>query len=314
MKKPLFILTGPTAVGKTQLSIRIARKLGGEIVSADSMQVYKHMDIGSAKIQKSEMEGVPHHLIDILEPSEPFHVVRFQQLAKEAIEGIYERGAVPIVTGGTGFYIQSLLYDIDFEDTCEDAAYRSELEQLAKERGDIYLHELLAAVDREAAKEIHSSNRKRVIRALEYYRLTGRPISEHNREQRKKESPYCFGYFVLNRNRAFLYEQINRRVDRMMQEGLLDEVKKLKAMGYDRSYVSMQGIGYKELLVYLDGETSLEEAVEQIKLDTRHFAKRQLTWFRRERDVIWLDADGKTEDELLEAVIARWSEITGDLR
>ena len=314
MKKPLLILTGPTAAGKTELSVRLAKRIGGEIVSADSMQVYKHMDIGSAKIRKEEMEGVPHHLIDVLEPSEPFHVVRFQQMALEAMEGIYERGHIPIITGGTGFYIQALLYHIDFEDTCEDPVYREKLENLAQREGAERLHELLKEADPRAAEEIHSNNIKRMIRALEYHRLTGRRISEHNREQREKQSPYSFAYFVLNRERAVLYERINRRVDLMMEEGLLEEVKKLKAMGYDRSYVSMQGIGYKELLGYLEGEYSLEEAVERIKLDTRHFAKRQLTWFRRERDVIWLEADRLTGEQLLEKTAELWKEKQSDNR
>lgn len=299
MKQPLIIITGPTAVGKTELSLRLARRIGGEIISADSMQVYKYMDIGSAKIRPEEMEGIPHHLIDVLEPSEPFHVVRFQEMAKTAMREIYGRGNIPIVTGGTGFYIQALLYDIDFEDTCEDTEYRAELERLADEKGAEYLHELLKKADPQAAEEIHPNNRKRLIRALEYHRLTGRQISEHNRQQRQKESPYDFSYYVLNRERGRLYRRIEERVDQMMEQGLLDEVKRLRAMGYDRSYVSMQGIGYKELLAYLDGELSLEEAVALIKKDTRHFAKRQITWFKRERDVIWLDLDRLTADEAL---------------
>ncbi len=304
-KKPLIILTGPTAVGKTELSILLAKAINGEIISADSMQVYKHMDIGSAKIRTDEMDGVLHHLIDELEPSEPFHVVRFQEMARKAMEEIYSRGHIPIVTGGTGFYIQALLYDIDFEDTCEDEAYRSELEAFAAKNGAESLHAMLQEVDQKAAEEIHYNNVKRVIRALEYYKLTGRKISEHNEKQRQKESPYDFYYFVLNRNRALLYKRIEKRVDIMMEQGLLSEVTRLKEMGYDRSYVSMQGIGYKELLAYLDGEMTLKEAVDIIKKDTRHFAKRQLTWFKRERDVIWLDLDCLSQKEALNEMIGR---------
>ncbi len=303
MKKPLIILTGPTAVGKTDLSLRLARRIGGEIISADSMQVYRHMDIGSAKIMPQEMEGIPHHLIDVLEPSESFHVVRFQQMAKEAMNAIYANGHIPIVTGGTGFYIQALLYDIDFEDTCEDTSYREMLEKLAEEKGDEELHRMVADVDPASAEAIHCHNRKRLIRALEYYHLTGKRISEHNEQERQRSSPYDFSYFVLNRNRAVLYDRINRRVDQMMDAGLVEEVRRLKEMGYDRSYVSMQGIGYKELLAWLDGELSLEDTVELIKKDTRHFAKRQLTWFKRERDITWIDLDTLSEDEALERMV-----------
>lgn len=288
-KDPLIILTGPTAVGKTKLSIALAKAVGGEIISADSMQVYRRMDIGSAKVRPEEMEGVPHYLIDVLDPAEEFHVVRFQQMAKEALRRIQENGHIPIVVGGTGFYIQALLYDIDFTENEAQTGIRKELEELAVREGPEGLHALLAAADPKAAEEIHAHNVKRVIRALEFYRLTGKRISEHNEEQRGKESPYLFAYFVLNEERERLYERIDARVDQMMKEGLLEEVEALKEEGLCRGMVSMQGLGYKELLGFLDGEYSLEEAVRILKRDTRHFAKRQLTWFRRERDVIWLD-------------------------
>ncbi len=300
MKKPLLILTGPTAVGKTALSVKAAKEFDGEIISADSMQVYKGMDIGSAKVTSKEMEGVPHHLIDVLEPWEEFHVVRFKQMAKAAMKGIYERGHLPILTGGTGFYIQALLYDIDFTENDADFSYRKKLEALAKERGASYLHSLLQIRDPQAAEEIHENNIKRTIRALEFYEKTGTPISEHNRAEREKESPYRFAYVVLNRERQELYRKIDRRVDQMLADGLLDEVKKLKAMGFTKDMVSMQGLGYKELLAYLDGETDYEEAVRILKRDTRHFAKRQLTWFKREGQADWLSLDGKTEAEALE--------------
>lgn len=287
-KRPLVILTGPTAVGKTAASIGLAKAIGGEIISADSMQVYKEMDIGSAKIRPEEMDGVPHHLVDVLDPSEDFNVVLFQQMAKEAMEGIYQRGHIPIVVGGTGFYIQALLYDIDFTENNADTAYREELEALAKTQGAEYLHEMLEKVDPESAEQIHFHNIKRVIRALEYYEQTGEKISAHNEAERAKISPYHFFYYVLNTDRTVLYERIEKRIDEMMEEGLVEEVRQLQAMGCRRDSVAMQGLGYKEILAYLNGEMSLETAVNILKRDTRHFAKRQLTWFRRERDVRFL--------------------------
>lgn len=296
-KLPLLILTGPTAVGKTSLSIGLAKALGGEIISADSMQVYKHMDIGSAKIKEEEMEGVPHHMIDILEPWEEFNVVIFKEKVKQCIREITERGHIPILTGGTGFYIQAVLYDIDFTENEENTEIRRKLEKLAEEKGAEYLHEMLEKVDEESAKCIHANNKKRVIRALEFYELTGKKISEHNETERARQSAYNSCYFVLNDERSVLYERIDKRVDKMLEEGLVEEVRMLKNMGCDRSLVSMQGLGYKEILSCLDGEISLEEAVYRIKRDTRHFAKRQLTWFRRERDVIWVEKDRFLYDE-----------------
>lgn len=306
MKRPLIILTGPTAVGKTALSIQLAKAIGGEIISADSMQVYQYMDIGSAKIRRDEMDGVPHYLVDVLKPEEEFHVVRFQEMAKEAMEKIYANNHTPIVVGGTGFYIQALLYDIDFTESDSDASYRSELECYADEHGVNALHEKLRAIDPESADSIHANNVKRVIRALEYYHLTGEKISVHNAREREKESPYDYRYFVLNDKRDHLYRRIDLRVDQMMEEGLLQEVKRLKEMGYHRGMVSMQGLGYKEILSYLDGEISLDEAVYEIKRDTRHFAKRQITWFKRERNVIWVNKDeyGYDEKKILNSMMA----------
>ena len=288
-KKPLIILTGPTAVGKTELSISLAKAVNGEIISADSMQVYRKMDIGTAKITEAEMEGVRHHLIDILDPSEDFNVFLFQRLAKKAMEEIYSSGHIPIITGGTGFYIQSVLYDIDFTTDNNDNSLRSELEEIACKEGAKYLHDMLKEIDSKAAEEIHFNNVKRVIRAIEYYRCTGQKISEHNTEQKAKESPYNFAYFVLNDLRERIYDRINTRVDVMMEKGLLDEVKKLAGEGYSRELVSMQGLGYKEIIDFLNGEISLDEAVYRIKRDTRHFAKRQLTWFGREKEVIFVN-------------------------
>ena len=297
MKRPLIILTGPTAVGKTKASIGLAKALNGEIISADSMQVYKYMDIGSAKIRPEEMQGIQHYLIDALEPDEEFHVVRFQQMAKRAMNEIYAKGNIPIVVGGTGFYIQALLYDIDFTESNEDSAYRQELEQLATEKGAEYLHDMLRKVDPASAETIHANNIKRVIRALEFYQQTGEKISEHNEQERAKESLYDFCYFVLNDDREKLYERINLRIDQMLEEGLVDEVQALKDRGYTRDMVSMQGLGYKEILDYLNGDCTLEEAIYILKRDTRHFAKRQLTWFRREREVIWIDKKTYNYDE-----------------
>lgn len=296
-KKPLIILTGPTAVGKTKASIGLAKAIGGEIISADSMQVYRHMDIGSAKITKEEMADVPHYLIDVLEPEEEFHVVRFQQMAKAAMTDIYSRGKIPIIVGGTGFYIQALLYDIDFTENEGDSVYREKLEALAKEKGAAYLHGQLAMVDPKSAEEIHANNIKRVIRALEFYHQTGQKISEHNERERQKESPYQFCYFVLNDRRECLYERIDQRVDQMIRNGLVQEVQALKERGCTKQMVSMQGLGYKEIFSYLEGDCSLEEAVYIIKRDTRHFAKRQLTWFKRERDVIWVQKDELNYDD-----------------
>lgn len=304
--KPLIILTGPTAVGKTELSIALAKAVNGEIISADSMQVYKYMDIGTAKISPEEMQGVPHHLIDILEPDTAFNVTMFQKLAREALQGIYERGKIPVVVGGTGFYIQALLYDIDFSEETGDMSVRKSLERLAAERGPEYLHEALAKVDPESAEQIHANNVKRVIRALEYYRMHGEKISLHNENERQKKSPYDFFYFVLTHDRQVLYDRIEKRIDLMVRQGLIEEVRGLMERGYDRSLVSMQGLGYKEIIPYLNGEYTLDEAIYVLKRDTRHFAKRQLTWFRRERDVQWLDKSRmSSENEILNEILSR---------
>lgn len=306
VKKPLVILTGPTAVGKTKASIGLAKAIGGEIISADSMQIYKHMDIGSAKIRPWEMDGVNHYLVDELEPWEEFHVVRFQQMAKAAMEQIYANGHIPIVVGGTGFYIQALLYDIDFSENDGDVSFRRKLEEEARTQGGEVLHDRLRQVDPQAADQIHANNVKRVIRALEFYHQTGGRISEHNERERQKESPYRFAYFVLNDDRERLYERIDGRVDQMLSEGLVNEVRALQQMGCTRDMVSMQGLGYKEILAYLGGEISLDEAVYQLKRDTRHFAKRQITWFKREREVIWMNKReyGYNEERILEEMLA----------
>ncbi len=298
-KKPLIILTGPTAVGKTDLSIALAKAVRGSVISADSMQVYKYMDIGSAKITPEQMQGIPHYLVDCLEPSEDFNVVNFQRLAKKALSEIYGAGRLPIVTGGTGFYIQALLRDINFTDCDEDISYRQELETLAGKKGSGVLHEMLGEVDPASAKAIHPNNTKRIIRALEFYHKTGIRISEHNERERLKEAAYNSAYFVLNLPRPLLYKRIDQRVDSMMEAGLVEEVKGLLERGCTRDMVAMQGLGYKEIIDYLKGNCTLEQAVYIIKRDTRHFAKRQLTWFARERDVIWIEKEQFSSADVL---------------
>jgi tRNA dimethylallyltransferase len=313
-KKPLIIITGPTAVGKTALSIELAKEIGGEIISADSMQIYKYMNIGTAKVMPSEMDGVKHYLIDELEPFESFDVTSFQKKAKAAMNEIYAKGKIPIIAGGTGFYIQSVLYDIDFAENDADTTYRRELMELSKLRGNAYLHEMLAAVDEKAAQQIHANNIKRVIRALEFYHQTGMRISEHNEEQHEKESPYDYMYFVLTDDRTLLYDRIEKRIDLMLENGLVDEVKSLIDRGCRRDMVSMQAIGYKEFFDYFDEKISLDEAVARLRLDTRHFAKRQLTWFRRERDVIWMDYQNYNHDrtQLFFAMLKKIGEHYGN--
>lgn len=311
-KSPLIILTGPTAAGKTKLSIALAKAVNGEIISADSMQVYRNMNIGSAKIKPEEMCGVKHYLVDVLEPTEDFNVVLFQKYAKEAISEIYSKGKVPILVGGTGFYIQAVLYDIDFTQNDEDTMLRKELEELALKNGAQYLHNMLKECDPKAAEAIHANNIKRVIRAIEFNRQTGKLISEHNEHERVKESPYAFCYFVLNDERAKLYQNIDKRVDMMLEEGLVDEVRGLMKMGCKRDSTAMQGLGYKEIISFLQNEISLEEAVYLIKRDTRHFAKRQLTWFRRERDVTWIEKDKfeYNDMEMLKFMTNKFNETT----
>lgn len=315
-KKKLIILTGPTAVGKTELSIRLAKAVDGEIISADSMQVYRGMDVGTAKIMPDEMNGVPHYLVDCMEPTDDFNVTEFQRMAKSAMENIYANGHIPIIVGGTGFYIQSVLYDIEFNshiskenievnDSGADEEYRQSLRLIAQEQGAEYLHNMLRQVDSASAEAIHANNIKRVIRALEYYKLTGKPISAHNEEQRRNESPYNYVYFVLNDDRDILYSRIDQRVDIMFENGLEEEVKKLIDSGLTRDMVSMQGIGYKEMFGYFDKEYDLERAKYLIKQDTRHFAKRQLTWFRREQNVCWMNYQdyNSSKDKMLEAML-----------
>ncbi len=310
MKPPLIVLGGPTAVGKTKLSLSLARAVNGEIISADSMQVYRHMDIGSAKIRPEEMEGIPHHLIDVLEPEEEFHIVKFQEMAKEAIDDILSRERIPILTGGTGFYIQAVTRAVDFAASHSEETYRRSLEEKVQREGPEVLHRMLEEVDAVSAAKIHPNNVKRMIRALEFYHENQRPISQHNEQQHNKPSPYRLAYFVLNDKRERLYQRINRRVDEMLTDGLIEEVAALKERGCTRQMVSMQGLGYKEIFGYLEGDYTLGEAIEILKRDTRHLAKRQITWFKREEEAIWLSKDDYDYDEgrILEAMLAQCKE------
>lgn len=302
MKKPLIVIAGPTACGKTDISIDLAEKIGGEIISGDSMQVYKYMDIGTAKATKEEMRGIPHYLVDELYPDEEYNVMLFQQKAKQYMEGIYSRGHIPIIVGGTGFYINALVYDNDFSEE-EESEIRKELYAVAENEGAEKLHAMLAEVDPEYAANIHHNNVKRVARALEYYRLTGEKMSEHNKNAKEKETPYNLAFFVLNMDRKKLYERINLRVDIMMNNGLEQEVRKLIEMGYSPKLVSMQGLGYKEFIPYFNGEISLEQVVDDIKKYTRRFAKRQLTWFRGQTNGTWLDMGTLSKDKALEIML-----------
>ena len=304
MNNKLVIIAGPTAVGKTKLSIELAKRIGGEIISADSMQVYKGMDIGTAKVSRDEMQGIPHHLIDILDPHEDFNVVEFAKRAKQVVHELHEKDKIPIVVGGTGFYIQSLLYDIDFTENDNDMSFRHALEKEAEEKGPEHLHERLKLVDPEAAESIHPNNVKRVIRALEFYEKSKGKISDHNKEQRAKSSPYEYHYFALTNERNVIYDNIEKRVDLMISEGLIDEVKALLDNGVKRDRVSMQGLGYKEIAAFLDNEITLEDAIYILKRDTRHFAKRQITWLKREPDVVWFDKSKMTDTEILNKMIS----------
>lgn len=287
-KQPLIIIAGPTATGKTKLAVMLAQQLNGSIISADSMQVYQGMDIGSAKASAEEQAAAKHYLLDIRNPEESFSVWEFQKAAKEAIADIAAAGKVPILVGGTGFYIQALLYDIAFEDQ-KPTQIREKWEKIAAERGYEYLYDELTRIDPESTTKIHANNHKRILRALEYYELTGEPISRHNQRESQKESSYRELFYVLTMDRALLYQRIEQRVDAMLEAGLIEEVQSLYDKGYRKEMTAMQGLGYKEILNYLSGDWSLEKAVEELKKGTRHFAKRQITWFKREKNVEWIN-------------------------
>ena len=306
MKEKVLVIAGPTAVGKTDLSIKLAKELNGEIISTDSMQIYKYMDIGSAKITKEEMCGVPHHMIDVVDPSTPFSVADYKEMAQKCIDDIISRGKLPILTGGTGLYINALTCNMNFTEAENDLKYRSELEELAEKHGNEYIHNMLKDIDPISYKEIHYNNRKRVIRALEVYKLTKKPFSSFNAGEEFYNGPYDVSYYVLNMDREKLYNRINLRVDMMMDKGLLEECIKLKEMGYNSSVQSMQGIGYKEIFYYLENKISLNEAVEMIKQGSRNYAKRQLTWFRRDPRAIILDKDIFSEDEIFKRIVGEF--------
>lgn len=287
MKKPLIILTGPTAVGKTALSINLAKAINGAVISADSVQVYRNLDIGSAKITPDEMRGVEHYLIDLYDADYDYNIATFKADSNVALEAIYEDKKIPLVTGGTGFYIHALLYDNDFTEESSSSETRVKLEKIAdQDNGKDILFDKLKAIDPLSAERIHPNNVKRVIRAIEFYEENGFPISSYNDEQKEKESPYNYVYLVLDDDRDRLYDRINKRVDIMIEQGLVAEVKALIDAGIKRDAISMQSLGYRQIYNYLEGDCSLEQAIEDIKLETRHFAKRQLTWFRHEKDVI----------------------------
>lgn len=303
MKEKVLVIAGPTAVGKTDLSIKLAKELNGEIISTDSMQIYKYMDIGSAKITKEEMCGVPHHMIDVITPSTPFSVAEYKEMAQKCIDDILYREKLPILTGGTGLYINALTCNMNFTEAENDLEYRNELEKLAEENGNEYIHNMLKEIDPISYKEIHYNNRKRVIRALEVYKLTNKPFSSFNAGEEFFKGQYDVSYYVLNMSREKLYNRINLRVDIMMDKGLLEECINLKEMGYNSSVQSMQGIGYKEIFYYLENKISLHEAVDMIKQGSRNYAKRQLTWFRRDPRAIFLDKDIFSEDEIFKRIV-----------
>lgn len=302
--KNLLIIAGPTAVGKTDISIGLAKSLQGEIISADSMQIYKHMDIGSAKIPTCDMQNIPHYLIDIIEPCDKFSVSEFKNLAEGYISKIVMKKKLPILVGGTGLYINSLIYNYDFTNASKDDNYRNELLNLAELKGKEYVHSLLENIDIESYNRLYPNDLKRSIRALEVYKLTGTPISFYNNKSSIYDIPYNINYFVLTMNRSKLYEKINNRVDIMLAKGLVDEIIKLKNMGYTSNMQSMNGIGYKELLFYLEGKITYAKAVDMIKQGTRNYAKRQLTWFRKDERVTWIDKDTyKSNDDIIKYIV-----------
>lgn len=308
MTTPLIILTGPTAVGKTDLSIQLAKAVDAEIVSADSMQIYKYMDIGSAKVTEEEMQGVKHYLVDEIEPDMPFSVSEYKRMAEEYIDEISSRGKNVIVTGGTGLYLNSLIYDMDFGKSDANQELREELNKELEENGPAYMYEKLVSLDKEAAKRIHPNNTKRVIRAIEVA-MSGEKMNDFSKDLRynKKYRPIVI---VLNRDRQALYDRINLRVDIMLKNGLIEEVKGLLEKGYTKDMISMQGIGYKEIIKYFDGEYTLDEAIEIIKRDSRRYAKRQLTWFRRYEDAKWFEIDKfDSAEELKDAVVSYVKEM-----
>jgi len=308
----VIVITGPTATGKTKIAVELANKINGEIISADSMQIYKNMNIGTAKPDKFEMKGVRHYLIDEVYPYEEFNVAKFKTLAIGYIEMILKKNKIPIVVGGTGLYINSLIYNIEFSDAVCDWELREKLKLKAEKKGTGYLHKILDKIDPEAAKNIHENDIKRVIRAIEVYVYTKKPISYHKIKSRDVPSKYEFTIFGLRMARDRLYEEINKRVDIMVKKGLVDEVKKLKLMGYDNDTTAMQGLGYKEMLYYLGGEATFKETVNLLKRNTRRFAKRQMTWFRGIENITWFNTD-KYESEVIIKNMLQYMELSSKM-
>lgn len=307
-RENLMVIVGPTAVGKTAISIKLAKILNGEIISADSMQIYKYMDIGTAKVTPEEMEGIPHYLIDVVYPDEEFTVADYKELAEKIISDINKKGKIPIVVGGTGLYVNSLVYDLNFTKVPPNEKIRKRLNELADKFGNEYIHNMLEKIDKESSKRIHVSDRKRIIRAIEIYEVTGIPMSEQNRDFRKQNDRYNLAMIGLNMDRDKLYERINMRVDKMIENGLIAEVANLLKMGYTKELTSMQGIGYKEIIKYLEGELTLEESIELIKKGSRNYAKRQLTWFRRDSRIKWFNLDEYSNLDILVNQIVNYVE------
>ena len=303
MKSKLLIIAGPTAIGKTELSIKLAKTLNTSIISADSMQIYKYMDIGSAKVTKDEMNNIPHYMIDIIDPKESFSVSQYKELATNKIDNIIKEKKIPIVVGGTGLYLDSLTCNMNFSNTDKNESYRIELEELAIQKGNEYLHSLLKEIDFKSYQNIHPNNRKRVIRALEVYKTTNKPFSSYNSGDNYYKSKYDIMYYILTTKREKLYERINNRVDMMMDLGLLEECKNLKQRGYTSNLQSMQGIGYKEILYYLEGKYTLDDAINKIKQGSRNYAKRQLTWFRKDPRAKFIDKDTLSDEKIFNLII-----------
>ncbi len=290
-KIPILVVAGPTASGKTALAEELAKEYNGEVISADSMQIYKGLDIGSAKPTTSEMDGIRHHILDIIEPFDTFSVADFVKLARDIIEDIISRGKLPILAGGTGLYVSSLINDVDFSEENNNLEIRAQLEKLLDEKGIDYMAELLREIDPVSSEKIHKNNTKRVIRAIEFFKVNGYPISRQVEETKMKESRYNPLILMISRPRDYLYERIEKRVDIMLSDGLIDEVKGLMEMGLSKKNQSMQGIGYKEILDYLRGFSTKAEMVRILKRNTRHYAKRQITWFSRDDRAIKIDGD-----------------------
>lgn len=301
-KIPLIVVAGPTASGKTSLSIELAKRLNSEIVSADSMQIYKYMNIGSAKPDADEMQGIKHYMLDEVDPSVKFSVAQYAEMAHEYIKQIHDKGKVPVMVGGTGLYIQSVVDDVEFKEEETDTTIRDELTKIGEEKGGEYLVEMLREVDPVSAERLHPNNMRRVIRAIEFYRTMGFPISEHQENTKQAESRYKAVQLAINWDREILYDRINKRVDIMVETGLFDEVKMLMDKGYTRDTTAMQGIGYKEVMDYFDGLYSKEETIELVKRNSRRYAKRQLTWFRRDKRIHWLDWGADIVERAMEIV------------